>query len=135
MEQIPDHEHGGPIMTLPLLSLFDGERAFQARMPALREVVAAASITPVPYMPAFIRGVMPYGNTTIPVIDFQADPMKNQEQESPGACVLVFSYGQMEFGVVMEKACEQARKSLKKSLAPQEAPRDKRRVWSSNAWW
>ena len=125
----------GPDITFPLLSLVDGNQEFQVRMPSLREVIDARNITPVPYMPKFIRGIMPYGNGSIPVIDFQCDGTTEPGKESAGACVLVFSHHDREFGVVMEKACEQARKALDRAGAHHGPHRDKRHVWSCNCWW
>lgn len=131
-EQISESGAAAGQAFFPLLSLIDGGRAFQVRMPRLREVVSAEAITPVPYMPAFIRGVMQYGGASIPVIDFQE---QRQEPAPEAACVLVFEYGSGHFGVVMQKACEEARRRLEQGPSSHKAAAGKGRVWSCSAWW
>lgn len=63
---------GGSKPTLQFLTFHLGEEVFALGIAAVREIIQFASITTVPLMPNFVRGVINLRGAVVPVIDLQA---------------------------------------------------------------
>ena len=118
-----------PDIPNPLLSLVFGKQAFGVNMPEVCEIVSVEKIEPVPDMPAFMRGVMPYEDKMIPVIDFRWAEGVSDEDAGGQTCVLVFACKKQFFGIVMQKACEELKEKVDAK------PARKLYYWSECAGW
>jgi purine-binding chemotaxis protein CheW len=63
-------EEGGP--TVQFLRFALGVDSYAVGIPSVREILEVSHLTPLPLMPAFVRGVMNLRGAVVPVIDLGA---------------------------------------------------------------
>ncbi|MCX7238867.1 MAG: chemotaxis protein CheW [Burkholderiales bacterium] len=67
-----------------------GDEVFALDIRVVREIIQYASVTVVPLMPAFVRGVMNLRGAVVPVIDLQVRLGRSRSQVGKKTCVVIF---------------------------------------------
>jgi purine-binding chemotaxis protein CheW len=83
------HTTAGP-STQQFLTFMLGEEAFGMDIGTVREIIQPGQVTPLPLMPAFVRGVINLRGTVVPVIDLQARLGRRRSAAGRKSCVVVF---------------------------------------------
>jgi len=87
----------------------DGE-AFAIDIRTVREIIQHGSVTPVPLMPDFVRGVINLRGAVVPVIDLQARFGRPPATISKKTCVVIVDsarHGErMELGLMVDAVSE-----------------------------
>lgn len=68
----PADAAAGAAAVLQFLRLAAGQEHYAVRVDAVREILEVGRMTPLPLMPAFVRGVMNLRGVVVPVIDLGA---------------------------------------------------------------
>jgi purine-binding chemotaxis protein CheW len=92
-----------------LTFLLSGE-VFAIGILAIREIIEYGQLTPVPMMPAFVRGVINLRGAVVPVIDLQARFGRGQTEPKHRTCVVIVEVagedGSQQFGVLVDAVNE-----------------------------
>jgi purine-binding chemotaxis protein CheW len=92
-----------------LTFLLAGE-VFAIGILAIREIIEYGQLTPVPMMPAFVRGVINLRGAVVPVIDLQARFGRGRTEPKQRTCVVIVEVageeGAQQFGVLVDAVNE-----------------------------
>lgn len=106
-EQADQHNDGD---SLQYLTFSVGEEVFATDIRIVREIIQHASMTVVPLMPEFVRGVINLRGSVVPVIDLRARFGRGPAQFSKKTCIVIFdarSQGErQELGVMVDAVSE-----------------------------
>ncbi|MEY2685900.1 MAG: hypothetical protein RL375_98 [Pseudomonadota bacterium] len=92
---VPD----GDLATVHQLLRFTlGRLPYAVEIGAVREILQVASLTCVPMLPAFVRGVMNLRGAVVPVIDLAARLGLGSTRLAPRTCVVVVDIGLTDHG-------------------------------------
>jgi purine-binding chemotaxis protein CheW len=83
-----DRSDRGPAMQYLTYTL--GDETFAMDIRAVREIIQYATMTTVPMMPAFIRGVINLRGQVVPVIDLQARLGRAVSGVGKKTCIIIF---------------------------------------------
>jgi len=72
------------------LTFLLGEEVFAMHIRTVREIVQHVPATPVPLMPAFVRGVINLRGAVVPVIDLQARFGRPRATIGKKSCIVIF---------------------------------------------
>lgn len=87
--------------TQQFLTFTLGEEAFGMDIGTVREIIQPGQVTPLPLMPAFVRGVINLRGTVVPVIDLQARLGRRRSAAGRKSCVVVFETEQEGESIAM----------------------------------
>ena len=73
-----------------------GEEVFAMDIRAVREIIQHGAMTPVPLMPAFVRGVINLRGSVVPVIDLSARFGRAPTVEAKRTCIIIMELQQDE---------------------------------------
>ena len=100
--------HTGPVMQYLTFSL--GDEVFAMDIVTVREIIQHASMTVVPLMPNFVRGVINLRGAVVPVIDLQSRFGRPVAQVGKRTCVIIFDASRdgekMELGLMVDSVSE-----------------------------
>lgn len=98
----------GPAMQYLTYSL--GEETFAMDIRAVREIIQYASMTTVPLMPDFVRGVINLRGQVVPVIDLQSRLGRSVAQVGKKTCIIIFDASRegekLELGLMVDAVSE-----------------------------
>ena len=105
----PDAKVGhGP--ALQYLTFTLGEEVFAMDIRCVREIIQHSSMTMVPLMPEFVRGVINLRGSVVPVIDLQSRFGRPVAQFGKKTCVVIFDVGpdgdKVELGLLVDAVSE-----------------------------
>lgn len=96
--------------TLQYLTFSLGDEVFAMDIRSVREIIQYGSLTVVPLMPAFVRGVINLRGAVVPVIDLQSRFGRNVAQVGKKTCVIIFDVGpdgdKVELGLLVDAVSE-----------------------------
>ena len=96
--------------TLQYLTFSLGDEVFAMDIRSVREIIQYGSMTIVPLMPAFVRGVINLRGAVVPVIDLQSRFGRNVAQVGKKTCVIIFDVGpegdKVELGLLVDAVSE-----------------------------
>jgi purine-binding chemotaxis protein CheW len=96
--------------TLQYLTFSLGDEVFAMDIRSVREIIQYGSLTVVPLMPAFVRGVINLRGAVVPVIDLQSRFGRNVAQVGKKTCVIIFDVGpdgdRVELGLLVDAVSE-----------------------------
>jgi purine-binding chemotaxis protein CheW len=98
----------GPAMQYLTYSL--AEETFAMDIRAVREIIQYASMTTVPLMPDFVRGVINLRGQVVPVIDLQSRLGRSVAQVGKKTCIIIFDASRegekLELGLMVDAVSE-----------------------------
>lgn len=96
--------------TLQYLTFSLGDEVFAMDIRSVREIIQYGSMTIVPLMPAFVRGVINLRGAVVPVIDLQSRFGRPIAQVGKKTCVIIFDVGpegdRVELGLLVDAVSE-----------------------------
>jgi len=96
--------------TLQYLTFSLGDEVFAMDIRSVREIIQYGSMTIVPLMPAFVRGVINLRGAVVPVIDLQSRFGRATAQVGKKTCVIIFDVGpegdKVELGLLVDAVSE-----------------------------
>lgn len=100
--------HQGTAMQYLTYSL--GEEVFAMDIRAVREIIQYGSMTSVPLMPEFVRGVINLRGQVVPVIDLQSRLGRAPAEVGKKTCIIIFDAVQesekVELGLMVDAVSE-----------------------------
>jgi len=90
------------------LTFFLGKEEYAIEILKVQEIIGLMSITPVPNMPAYIRGVLNLRGKIIPVMDLRSRFGLPPVDDTTETCIVVVQEGQYRMGTVVDKVSEVA---------------------------
>ena len=97
-------------VTLQYLTFSLGDEVFAMDIRSVREIIQYGSMTIVPLMPAFVRGVINLRGAVVPVIDLQSRFGRATAQVGKKTCVIIFDVGpdgdKVELGLLVDAVSE-----------------------------
>ncbi len=98
----------GPAMQYLTYSL--GEEVFAMDIRAVREIIQYATMTTVPLMPDFVRGVINLRGQVVPVIDLQSRLGRSTAKVGKKTCIIIFDASRegekLELGLMVDAVSE-----------------------------
>lgn len=98
----------GPAMQYLTYSL--GDEVFAMDIRAVREIIQYATMTAVPLMPEFVRGVINLRGQVVPVIDLQSRLGRATAQIGKKTCIIIFDASRegekLELGLMVDAVSE-----------------------------
>lgn len=103
----PRHTDDGPQQYLSFLLQ---DEVFAMDIRTVREIIQHASMTVVPLMPAFVRGVINLRGAVVPVIDLQSRFGRGRSVVGKKTCIIVFDASRegerIELGLMVDAVSE-----------------------------
>lgn len=107
-EVVPGAKSTGP--ALQYLTFQLGEEVFAMDIRAVREIIQYGSMTIVPLMPEFVRGVINLRGQVVPVIDLQSRFGRSVSQVGKKTCIIIFDASRdgerIELGLMVDSVSE-----------------------------
>lgn len=102
-EPVEEHEdaQAGKYLTFVL-----GEESYGLEMRAVTEIIGLQKITPVPDMPAFVRGVINLRGQVIPVMDVRARFQMPPRDYNERTCIIVIQVQAVTVGLIVDTVSE-----------------------------
>ena len=105
LETKVDH---GPALQYLTFSL--GDEVFAMDIRSVREIIQYGSMTTVPLMPEFVRGVINLRGSVVPVIDLQSRFGRSRAQVGKKTCIIIFDATvddeKVELGLLVDAVSE-----------------------------
>jgi purine-binding chemotaxis protein CheW len=79
-----------PITVLQYLTFSLGDEVFAMDIRMVREIIQFGTVTVVPLMPLFVRGVINLRGAVVPVIDLKARFQRDRSSVGKKTCVIIF---------------------------------------------
>ena len=79
-----------PITVLQYLTFSLGDEVFAMDIRMVREIIQFGTVTVVPLMPLFVRGVINLRGAVVPVIDLKARFQRDRTSVGKKTCVIIF---------------------------------------------
>ncbi len=96
--------------SLQYLTFTLGDEVFAMDIRSVREIIQHGSMTIVPLMPAFVRGIINLRGAVVPVIDLQSRFGRANAQIGKKTCVIIFDVGaegdKVELGLMVDAVSE-----------------------------
>jgi purine-binding chemotaxis protein CheW len=103
-------QHAGQEEALQYLTFTLGDEVFAMDIRSVREIIQHGSMTVVPLMPAFVRGIINLRGAVVPVIDLQSRFGRPAAQVGKKTCVIIFDVGpegdKVELGLMVDAVSE-----------------------------
>jgi purine-binding chemotaxis protein CheW len=100
-------DHSTPLQYLTFVL---GDEVFAMDIRTVREIIQHSTMTAVPLMPNFVRGVINLRGAVVPVIDLQARFGRAQAQVGNKTCVIILDASResekMELGLMVDAVSE-----------------------------
>ncbi|REL38698.1 chemotaxis protein CheW [Rhodohalobacter sp. SW132] len=90
------------------LSFFLGKEEYAIEILKVQEIIGLMAITPVPRMPAYIKGVLNLRGKIVPVMDLRTRFGLNEIEHTEETCIIVVQENQYLMGVIVDKVSEVA---------------------------
>ncbi len=90
------------------LTFFLGKEEYAIEILKVQEIIGLMSITPVPNMPSYIRGVLNLRGKIIPVMDLRSRFGLPPVDDTTETCIVVVQDGHYRMGTVVDKVSEVA---------------------------
>lgn len=90
------------------LSFFLGKEEYAIEILKVQEIIGLMAITPVPRMPAYIKGVLNLRGKIVPVMDLRSRFGLNEIEHTEETCIIVVQENQYLMGVIVDKVSEVA---------------------------
>lgn len=101
---------GAPGAAGQFLTFLLGDEGFAMDIRAVREIIQHGAMTPVPLMPAFVRGVINLRGAVVPVIDLHARFGRAPAQVGKKTCIIIFDAlrdgERVELGLMVDAVSE-----------------------------
>jgi purine-binding chemotaxis protein CheW len=106
--QRTDRVNRGPAMQYLTYNL--GDEVFAMDIRAVREIIQYATMTTVPMMPSFVRGVINLRGQVVPVIDLQSRLGRSVANVGKKTCIIIFDASsdgeRMALGLMVDAVSE-----------------------------
>lgn len=106
----PERTQGDVDETQQYLTFLLGDEAFAMDIRAVREIIQPSSMTIVPLMPEFVRGVINLRGSVVPVIDLSARFGRQRVQSGKKTSIIIYDARQQEdkqeLGVMVDAVAE-----------------------------
>ncbi len=83
-----------------------GDEEYGLEILRVKEIIGLMTITKVPRMPEFVRGVINLRGSVIPVVDLRLKFGLSAAQDTDETCIIVVDLGDSFIGVVVDKVSE-----------------------------
>lgn len=90
------------------LSFFLGDEEYAIEILKVQEIIGLMSITPVPKMPDYIRGVLNLRGKIVPIMDLRMRFNFKAIEDTEETCIIVLQDEDYQMGVVVDKVSEVA---------------------------
>jgi purine-binding chemotaxis protein CheW len=104
-----DGDDGGATSS-QYLTFHLGDEVFAIDIRGVREIIQCGSMTTVPVMPAFVRGVINLRGTVVPVIDLNARFGRGRAALGMKSCIVIFNPARagerLELGLLVDAVSE-----------------------------
>ncbi len=88
------------------LTFFLADEEYGIEILKVQEINGMLSITPVPRVPSFIRGVINLRGKVIPVIDLRLKFAMESAEQTEETCIIVVEAQQLRMGIVVDRVSE-----------------------------
>lgn len=90
------------------LSFFLGKEEYAIEILKVQEIIGFMPITPVPRMPAYIKGVLNLRGKIVPVMNLRSRFGLDEIEHTEETCIIVVQENQYLMGVIVDKVSEVA---------------------------
>ncbi|WP_138430805.1 chemotaxis protein CheW [Fodinibius saliphilus] len=105
-EQVEQQESDAKIKGGKFLTFFLGEEEYAIEILKVQEIIGLMSITPVPKMPSYIRGVLNLRGKIVPVMNLRTRFGLNEIEDTDETCIIVIQDEEYLMGVLVDKVSE-----------------------------
>ena len=88
------------------LTFFLDEEEYGLEILKVQEIIGLMSITRVPRMPDFVRGVINLRGKVIPIVDLRTKFRMERIEDTEQTCIIVVQTQGVQFGVVVDRVSE-----------------------------
>lgn len=88
------------------LTFFLGEEEYAIEILKVQEIIGLMTITPVPKMPEYIRGVLNLRGKIVPVMNLRTRFGLQEVEDTEETCIIVIQDEDMHMGVLVDKVSE-----------------------------
>ncbi len=99
---------GPSLVSGKFLSFFLGQEEYAIEILKVKEIIGLISITPVPKMPGYIRGVINLRGKIVPVMNLRIRFGLQPVEDTHETCIIVVQESQRIMGVLVDKVSEVA---------------------------
>lgn len=82
------------------------EEGYGLEILKVREIIGMMTITAIPRMPDYVKGVINLRGKVIPVIDLRLKFSMEQAEQTPETCIIVVDVGGSLMGVIVDQVSE-----------------------------
>ena len=83
-----------------------GNEEYGLEFHQVREIIGIMEITPVPQVPAYVRGVINLRGKIIPVVDIRSKFGMASVEYTAQTCVIVLSVSGISMGIIVDRVCD-----------------------------
>jgi len=94
-------QHQEPVQSRQFLTFVLGEEMFAMPIEDIREIIEFSSLTEVPLMPNFLRGVINLRGAVVPVIDLSVRFGRAQTPVAKRTCIVIMELMQEQQGLLL----------------------------------
>ncbi|GAA5522474.1 chemotaxis protein CheW [Aliifodinibius salicampi] len=100
-------QQGGPdIEGGKFLTFFLGDEEYAIEILKVQEIIGLMSITPVPKMPPYIRGVLNLRGKIVPVMNLRTRFGLEEVEDTDETCIIVIQNKEYLMGILVDKVSE-----------------------------
>lgn len=101
-----DQQGGSDIEGGKFLTFFLGEEEYAIEILKVQEIIGLMTITPVPKMPPYIRGVLNLRGKIVPVMNLRTRFGLEEIEDTDETCIIVIQNKEYLMGVLVDKVSE-----------------------------
>ncbi len=105
-KQVEQQQSGPKIKGGKFLTFFLGEEEYAIEILKVQEIIGLMSITPVPNMPSYIRGVLNLRGKIVPVMNLRTRFGLEKVEDTDETCIIVIQHEEYLMGVLVDKVSE-----------------------------
>jgi len=106
VEEIEPQENGSMVEGGKFLTFFLGKEEYAIEILKVQEIIGLMTITPVPNMPSYIRGVLNLRGKIVPVMNLRTRFGLQEIEDTDETCIIVIQHKAYLMGILVDKVSE-----------------------------
>lgn len=106
VKEVEQQQTGSEIDGGKFLTFFLGQEEYAIEILKVQEIIGLMTITPVPKMPDYIRGVLNLRGKIVPVMNLRTRFGLEEIEDTDETCIIVIQQGQYLMGILVDKVSE-----------------------------
>ena len=106
IEEVDQQKTGSEVEGGKFLTFFLGNEEYAIEILKVHEIIGLMTITPVPRMPDYIRGVLNLRGKIVPVMNLRTRFGLEEIDDTDETCIIVVQDGKYLMGVLVDKVSE-----------------------------